>query len=246
MSAFFNTMLLKPSLSPSLNTLVQWLDANDPAGTGVLPNNGSALSSWFDKSGNSNTATQVSGGAQPIFNTNQLNSRPGITFNRSAYMGSPSNSFPFGSTGRTVFIVFNSTTTDVNYLWTYGTSVVNGIYGMTTYNLPPKSYINDLGGAGIQWRSLVSATNYIIETNYPAGQVVGNTVVTVNGSIVSTSINVANLVPNTLSGNAVIGAYVDNSAQFVGNIYEILVYSSALTALQEAQTYNYLHAKWGI
>ena len=36
-----------------------WLDGADPAGTGVVPSNGTVLTSWIDKSGNAKNATGV-------------------------------------------------------------------------------------------------------------------------------------------------------------------------------------------
>jgi hypothetical protein len=44
-----------------------WLDASDPAGNNTLPSNGSALTTWVDKSGNSHNAGQATTLAKPTY-----------------------------------------------------------------------------------------------------------------------------------------------------------------------------------
>jgi len=47
------TQYASPSeLLRSFGTVVQWLDASDPLGTGTPPGDGASISTWFDKSGN--------------------------------------------------------------------------------------------------------------------------------------------------------------------------------------------------
>ena len=50
----------EPYFSPtSIGGCALWLDGADPAGNGVIPANGSTVSTWVDKSGNSKNGSQV-------------------------------------------------------------------------------------------------------------------------------------------------------------------------------------------
>jgi hypothetical protein len=60
--------------------LVLWLDAADPNGDESLPVNGTAIQTWYDKSGAARHATQGTSGARPVFRTNVVLGRPVIRF----------------------------------------------------------------------------------------------------------------------------------------------------------------------
>jgi general secretion pathway protein G len=62
-----------------LNNLEVWLDAN----RGVTLN-GSAVSTWADRSGNNNNATQSTPASQPLYVANALNNQAGISFDGSS------------------------------------------------------------------------------------------------------------------------------------------------------------------
>lgn len=63
---------------------------------------GDPVSSWVDSSGNGNNAVQASGGLQPSYQTNELNSLPIVRFGTS---GATNLVSLFTITNRTVFIV---------------------------------------------------------------------------------------------------------------------------------------------
>lgn len=50
-----------------------WLDAN-----AIVAADGSAVSTWSDRSGNLNDAVQATGGNQPLYQTNEQNARAGV------------------------------------------------------------------------------------------------------------------------------------------------------------------------
>ncbi len=63
----------------SIANLLQWVDASDPNGTGTAPADGSAISSWKDKSGNSNHLS--TSGVTPTYVATGLGaSYPGIYY----------------------------------------------------------------------------------------------------------------------------------------------------------------------
>jgi hypothetical protein len=70
-----------PDFSPLVSTgLKLWLDASDPLGTGELPNNGSSISTWNDKSGNYYHATATNATNYPTFIQNAYHAKPAIRF----------------------------------------------------------------------------------------------------------------------------------------------------------------------
>ena len=74
-----------PQVSPaSISGLNFWIDATDPAGTGIQPADGTTLTSWQDKSSTGYTLT--SGGAQ--FLKTGLNSKPTINIGQGYFANS--------------------------------------------------------------------------------------------------------------------------------------------------------------
>lgn len=57
-------------------TLMLWLDAADVTGTGTNPSNGTAITSWKDKSGLAKHATNV---GSPVLSSTGVNGKPGIS-----------------------------------------------------------------------------------------------------------------------------------------------------------------------
>ncbi len=82
---FFLTV--NSGLSASINNpaditnLVVWLDASDPENDGSPPVNGSPVSTWYDKSGNGNNATQANPAYQPEFISSELGNKGVLRFN---------------------------------------------------------------------------------------------------------------------------------------------------------------------
>jgi hypothetical protein len=83
--------------TPAQITTALWLDADDSstvfsdAGTTPAVNN-DTLQQWNDRSGNSLTAVQATSGARPLYETGQLNGKPGVTFAPGDFMSSTGNS----------------------------------------------------------------------------------------------------------------------------------------------------------
>jgi len=61
----------------SIPGLQLWLDANDPLGNGSGPEDGTTLTTWYDKSPNAYNAIAT---GSPVIQTDSLNSLPGIAF----------------------------------------------------------------------------------------------------------------------------------------------------------------------
>jgi hypothetical protein len=60
--------------------LLGWWEGDDPNGNGILPANGAAISTWYDKSGLGHHLTQAIVANQPTFDANSLNGRGTIRY----------------------------------------------------------------------------------------------------------------------------------------------------------------------
>src|SRR5262245_37146172 len=60
-----------PTTPDQITGLVGWWKADS-----LALSDGAAVTSWSDSSGTGNTATQATGGVQPIYKTNILNGKP--------------------------------------------------------------------------------------------------------------------------------------------------------------------------
>ncbi len=68
-----NVTVPKDIITTPSDSLVLWLDANDPFGNGYLPGQDSKIQQWFDKSGKGNHAIQENPSKSPIFTKSYLN-----------------------------------------------------------------------------------------------------------------------------------------------------------------------------
>lgn len=80
--AFKQVPLYTHAFSPiDTGKCVLWLDGNDPAGTGVPPANGSAITTWVDKSGSGSNATNATSATAPTYVASATNNLGALSFN---------------------------------------------------------------------------------------------------------------------------------------------------------------------
>jgi hypothetical protein len=223
----------------TLGGLVLWLDANDPAADGTQPSNNSNLSSWVDKSGNKNNATQATGANQPLFKTNMSGGLPAIEFDGVNDFMLTTNTLTVGD--NTIFVVQKIlTVADTRLLFWYSGGG-NGFY-----------FLNGQDGAsGGNGGSVdfFTPTNFIYNTALSTGFYItsrkrASTTATLykNGvSQASAACNSGNLIGAICLGGA-------NGASACGNndICEVLVYRRALSDAERSTIDTYLKNKWGI
>ena len=95
----------------SITGLQVWFDGTDPLATGTKPSNGTTVSTWYDKSGNSNNGTALNTPTYALASN-------GVATSSGAYFALPNGAFPFNDTSYTYFLVFTTTTTgSVNSLF---------------------------------------------------------------------------------------------------------------------------------
>ena len=201
--------------------------------------------SWSDLSGNGNTGTLTNG---PTYSSDDGGSIVFDSVNDYASVSS-SASIPYGASARTISIWFytNSTSwaSNVNTLFFYGAGSIGQAFGIDM-DVYPKMEVFTWGGAG---RDITFDTTY---------SQVGwkNICVTYNGSTtiliyengVFTQTSTLSDTCNTLSSNVYIGAInpSDNHPYYDGNIAQVSIYNSALTAAEIQHNFSALRGRYGI
>ena len=195
------------------------------------PASGSALSSWNDLSGNGYTASQGTGAAQPIYQTNQLNGLPAVSFDGtddslSATIASLSQPF-------TVFAVAARIGTSTICVWSSGGSTAYFILDYTTNQAADLATSG--GGAGPALTG-VAAGAYAYYSGVADGAA---SLSRVNGSQIATG----NLGSTAFGTVLVLGA-LGAGSYLSGDIAEILVYPAALDSTDIDTVEAYLYDKW--
>ena len=208
-----------------------WLDSADPAATG----GGVNVSTWLDKSGNGNTATNQ-GSAGTITST-----AAGLVFNGSGYMYIPGIAGSLVNKPFVIFIVETlNTTSGATILGddssaNYGTDNVLHILYRNTSDLAMGFFSDDLED------TVISGTgNKRLWAFYLP--LASNRVTRRNGAVDVTHGNYNRLnYFTTPSIGRSFGGYL-----YVGTISEIIIYPSdiGLTAIQQVE--GYLAQKWGV
>lgn len=221
------------------NGLVLALDA---ANSKSYPGSGTT---WTDLSGNENNGTLVNG---PTFNSSNNGSIVFDGTNDHVTVNS-SITIPTGATARTISIWFSTNTTtwadNVNNLFFYGSGVNGQAFGID-FSIYPSMEVYTWGGAG---RDLTFSTTFA-QTGWK------NITVTYNGSTtiliyengLQTQTLALSAACNTTSSTVYIGSVNPsiNSWYFDGNISQVLMYNSVLTASQISQNFNALRGRYGI
>ena len=212
-----------------------WLDAAD---TTTLTVSGSNVSSWRDKSGNNNNATQPTLANQPTIGT-LLNGLNVLDFTGTQpYFSFPTISF----TNITVFTIFRNTTLRAYcsplfigpFFFFFTDGAGNNLYGTGRLGINGEGIISQ-AAAGI------TTTNYLV---YSLNLTVGATDI-VNFYINGT--NAANFNGAASGGRSYyqVGS-TDSVGATTGFTAEILVYNGVLNNSQRQEVEGYLAWKWGL
>lgn len=212
----------------SISGCTAWWDASDPYGTGTPPANGTAISTWTDKSGSG-----YNGIAQSGLIATYTSASKTLNFNNAYY----TTNYPANPTYETCFMVSNYTNTNVEVVLigsTAGGRIV--VYNGNLFSLGT-SYV---GGGSYSTGLATNGTNNLAVT-------VINTIATsyssLNGAL-------------TLNGPTAMGAFTagkttflgrdGNPKIFYGNVCEILMYNTALSTTDRQKVEGYLAWKWSM
>jgi hypothetical protein len=202
-----------------------WWDGADPYGTGVIPANGTSITTWTDKSGGgynataTNAATYSSSAKCPLFNNNSY-----------------SSSYPANPANETLFIVFNESQHN-RYMYMMGTT-------RGGRNISVNNYVFGLGIDGIAMGATSSSQINLSQTYLGLTQVSGlSSYMSLNGALTLTG---PTTIPAFTSGTTTGLGTQGGNYSFYGNIMEILIYNSVLSSTDRQNVEGYLAWKWGI
>lgn len=223
-----------------------WLDASDPNANGTLPSNNASISSWVDKSGNSNTVSQGSGSLQPIFKTNILNGKPVVRFDgvndlmaksSATALANQNTIFVVGTSNGNSFILGtffdysnnSATNTGINLFQEGTPRYVAGFYDGTLHQATTGATIT-LPATAVIYLYNDGANGYIYKNG------------TLYDSVASGNIN------NSGTRVYTIGALLNGVANYFlnGDVAEVIFYNSNLSSANKLLINRYLGNKWGI
>lgn len=214
----------------SIAGLQLWLDASQITGL----NDGDAVSTWTDASGNGYSATQGTASARPIYKTGILNSRPVVRFD--AVDDTMSNGTFAVNQANTWFAVVRTTGGNGSYRFVFdaaaGSTRQALIYtvGTTKWTIYAGALADESSTtASSTWRSIQAIFN-----GASSSLIVGGTTTTVNPGT-------DNLANGYILGTGGGGTYI-----FGGDIAELGCYNSALSGANLSALQSYLNAKYGL
>lgn len=237
-----------------------WLDASDPAvmfdatSGGSLVTDGNTVARWEDKSGNARHFTQSISNNRPTLRAATLNSLATLEFDGSNdNLTGDGTQYVKTNAAFTIYVVYNVSTTAGTYPVIFA-SVTN----QTPWRLIESS---DATYRTLSWgssanfaacRLLDSTTRgnwYIASVNF--GGSAATTVGSFDGAINTTfkgfpiAVSSSGLFGADTGSNASIGAQLNATNRFKGNIAELIIYDSKLSAADDATVITYLN-RWAI
>ena len=233
-----NTNFGSPRLGPIIsttrpNSLMVWLDGNDPLASGTPPASGTAIPTWYDKSGNGNNGSAI--GTTPTYSV-------GIAFSGANYYSLPDFAFPYGNSAYTYIIVSGTNTLSgsVGILGGGAPSTDSCVSIRYQGTVPPNIitywYFDDTSSIA----PVLASTTYIYTSAFTPG---GACRLYINGQ--TDTIRTPTGVRAQPPLNNTVGKTVQ--AEFMnGKIYEVLVFNYELTTAQRQLMEGYLAKKWSI
>jgi hypothetical protein len=223
-------------------SLALWMKANAGLTTG-------ATLTWLDQSPNSLTATQATAAAQPTLSSNAVNFNPSLVFanNVNNFLTISAPALPTGNISYSVFGVAKASILTggafaYNYLYVEGADAGNQRVSVGRFNgvMANANYTNDLNSGTI-------TTNTPLLMRYTRNSSGGARTNVLNGLQVGTDVN-ASLNKTNVAGYPRIGNTTAGAGEeaWDGDISEIIVYNSVLSATQYQQVESYLALKYGI
>ena len=220
----------------SISSCVLWLDAAD---TSKITASGGVVSSWQDKSGNSNHASGANG---PLSGNSTISGKNVLTFDGSNDQLSIPTIIPAPqTTGFTVFVVAFPTNPIVG---TRGFLDGGAAAGQRVYmRVQTGQVIAAIGNQGVATITVNGTTSAPFVSDVRHVPVSGATTLAVNG----TTSSVFNPLFTGSVGAMALGVQTTASTPFfAGHIAECVIYNRALSDSERLTIRQYLATKWGI
>ena len=239
---YYKTILPNSYFSPSnIGNLILWLDATDSST--IITSNGVNVTSWNDKSGQSNNFTTAVG--TPKITTKTINNLNAMDLTSTCFF--KRDTFPLVS-NYTIFIVgYTNTTSGESYmLGGYSNCImffggVNGNFNTSNGDGIGNSNWNNLS-ANTPNRLITSTNGYVL--SMVSDYTNNNGIFPYHNGTAQDKKNIT-YIPKVTSGlyigGTIAGAVYSNSV-----IGEIIYYNGVLTNTQRQQVEGYLAWKWGL
>jgi hypothetical protein len=235
-----------PTLLPGLTI---WLDGNDTTGTGATVANGTALTTWFDKSGWGRNATMT---GSPTIITNAGNGKSGVNFSATG-----ANNMYGGITmpaqtyinELNMFIVYKSTGAAPTYTDLISRGQTATPVGGTgnTFSLYNGNMLSANGASAVYastYNTNLSIWNGLVSQKSATTSFFRLTINGVEQAVVSGSPSY-NFTPYDAAGFITIGSS-RSTGTFTGHFCEMLIFNTPLSTNQRDQVEGYLAWKWGL
>jgi len=245
-----NTSYFNPTLISGCSL---WLDGADPAGNGVIPANGTSITSWVDKSLSGNTCSNASSANSPVLFSSILNGKPVLSFTGPAVLNTTTSQWldntvmAFPNTTNTIFaLVYNNNSTTKSF--TANNYIISGrADALISYSSYSGNNFATFVGSGSGWNDL--------NTNTPSQNMNGVWAIT------GMSKNSSTLTPyyNGVALNTKSGTMASTTGFIIGDapsgyrgqcwngyMAEIIMFPTVLENTQRQQIEGYLAWKWGV
>jgi hypothetical protein len=234
--------------TPAEITTALWLDAADSS---TITLNGSNVSQWNDKSGNTRNVLQAVAGDQPTY-TEQINSKSVITFNNDILRSS--GNVNLGLINRSAFIVAQATTAvDCAGLLSLEPASGNDWEQLTATAYETGSAPNIFQVAGSTFAAYnpqIAGTRPSPLGIYSEVKAAGTGTVYLNGSSIATDSTFTEFEATNTGRLLIGGRYFDGAvsanSRLIGRLAEIIYIESALSLADRQLVEGYLAHKWGL
>ena len=229
-----------------IQNCILWLDATDPANTGVQPSAGT-LATWVDRSGSGNSTTTSAG--TPQWSPIGANQKPAVTFNGTTGMFA----IPLVvSQDWSVFIVLATTQTNTGTggQWWDGAGIFDAEVGGTAadfgMSLYGSKFAFGLGNPPTGDNTILSTSNintgaFFICEGFRT-QSSGAFTLSINGAQQASGTGGTG---TRTTSRITLGSIQTGANYFSGSISEIVCYTRVLTNAEQQSVEGYLAWKWG-
>jgi hypothetical protein len=228
-AAILSGVNFDPRTIPSVKL---WLDASRI--TGLV--DGDPVGTWSDLSGNGFDLAQATGSKKPTYKTGIQNGRPVVRFD--GVDDALTRASRFVTSGNfTVLIAFKSTAANSRLLL-QGTGASSSFIGVFTAS-QKLSVLADGTTIATGSATLSTSSWYTVSLVYDAAAS-PKTVAYVNGTQDLTQ----NLSANYTGDKTALGANVTESSFLTGDVGEVIICTTALSAADRQRAENYLRSRW--
>lgn len=228
-----------------LGTPLLWLDATRITGL----NDGDAVTTWADLSGNGKHATQGTAAKQPTYRIAGVNGRPTVQFDGGDALAVPAIDLT-GTSAVTVFLVATAAAGSVQVFYEFSDLVTSVSDGFLVYRDAANAVIGqhrgNVGDSAFACTTALTTTAALaafvfdksLATNEVAGWRNGNT-----GGTRASNSNNTNAFGNRAS---YVGGRAAGSVFLTGHVCELAVYDRAHDDATQQRWWAYAQAKWGL